>query len=153
MSGLSILQKPAIHLGVGFALAETVRLFKFERWAADTSAFILSGLFSGTLQTLADLDIARLEYGTETKASPLSTVLEKVTGVKDPDKRKTEEEIRFISQFSTVLTVALAFFTNLIVSVINGNYRSLANVVLMTGLNFAAGTGACKALRSYGVIA
>lgn len=131
MSNVSFSERPIVHMGVGLVLATVVQSAGLQNFAASKLAFMASGCFAGLVDNA---------YKEETDKSWLDTTF---NGGKLTKKDKTEVRLA---------TLGASFFMNLVLFLGTGSYRSLANVMIMTGLNYVAGQAAYNALKNNDII-
>jgi len=136
MSGITFAQKPLIHMGVGYVLAEMMQTVSLQNYTASKVAFLASGLVAGVIDTTYDRHTG-LDYK---MASWVHQTFN--NGRIDPNSKKT----------LLAAALALSFFSNLVLFVATRSYRSMTNVFIMTGLNFVSGTALTELLKSKHII-
>lgn len=125
-------------MGVGYGLAQVLQTINLQNYTASRIGLMLSGGMAGTLEAAY--------RGPSTKTS------RQVCQWIEANLNKGRVDLGNRAQ-NILITFAFAFFTNLTCFVATGCFRSMTNVVVMTGLNMGAGTLATEALKSYDVIA
>ena len=137
MSNVSFSERPIVHMGVGLVLATVVQSAGLQNFAASKLAFMASGCFAGLVDNAYKEETDKLDYRV---CSWLDTTF---NGGKLTKKDKTEVRLA---------TLGASFFMNLVLFLGTGSYRSLANVMIMTGLNYVAGQAAYNALKNNDII-
>ncbi|WP_420420759.1 hypothetical protein [Simkania sp.] len=133
MSGLTFVQKPLIHMGLGYVLAEAVQSVGLQNYTASRIGFIVSGCITGVIDTTYDTHHSGVDHKMANWVHQTFN-----NGQIDPNSKKTLLAAAF----------ALSFFTNFALFIVTGNYRSFGNVALMTALNFVTGCATTELLKS-----
>ena len=131
MFGVSFIKKPLINMGIGYVFAERVQGFHMQKYTASSLALTITGAIAGMADSIHD------------KKSIGAWLVKKF----NKGQMAKEGEIQL-----PVETVAFCFFTNCVLFLGTGSYRSLFNVAVMTGLNYGAGKSIIETLNNFELI-
>lgn len=137
MSGLTFVQKPLIHMGLGYVLATAIQSVGLQNYTASRLGFIASGCITGVIDTTYDTHHVGADHKMATWVHQTFN-----NGNIDPKSKTTLLAAAF----------ALSFFANFTLFLMTGNYRSFGNVALMTVLNFATGSATTELLKNKKII-
>lgn len=133
MSGMTFVQKPLIHAGLGYVLAEAIQSIGLQNYTASRIGFIVSGCITGVIDTTYDTHHSGVDHKMAKWVHQTFN-----DGKIDQNSKKTLLAAAF----------ALSFFANFALFIVTGNYRSIGNVALMTTLNFVTGCATTELLKS-----